>query len=417
MASVIGTNLASLYAQKNLSGAQDALSNSVERLSSGLRINRAKDDAAGLGISEQIKRQITALNQGARNANDAISMVQAAEGSLSEVSDILIRMKELAVQGRDDALSVTQRKAISDELVALKNEINSIADRTQFNGLSLLKNSLQQEVSSSSTLKDGAGGSVGSVTSSLVVSGMTLRNVSVGSYTVSVGSLSVTVTADDSTSIGGTTQTVSVTSGLAVGASQLLDFDVLGISFTITNRDDAAITTMTTWTVPQKLIVADDFSTARFQLGSSTRDFMDVTGFKDIRITGYNNNTATGTLGIVEDAVFDNISETLDIIDGNSVTVLTSTNFATLANRIETAIITIGDFRGSLGAQQNRLEYAIGNIKAQSENLSAANSRIRDTDFAAETANLTRTQILQQAATAMLAQANQMPNVILALLK
>jgi len=415
MASVIGTNLASLYAQKNLSGAQDALSNSVERLSSGLRINRAKDDAAGLGISEQIKRQITALNQGARNANDAISMVQATEGSLSEVSDILIRMKELAVQGRDDALSVTQRKAISDELVALKNEINSIADRTQFNGLSLLKNSLQQEVNSSGSLKDGAGGT--GVTSSLTVSGMTLRNVSVGSYTVSVGSLSVTVTADDSTSIGGTAQTVSVTSGLAVGASQLLDFDELGISFTITNRDDAAITTMTTWTTPAKLIVDNDFNTARFQLGSSTRDIMDVTGFKDIRITGYNNNTATGTLGIVEDAVFDNISETLDIIDGNSVTVLTSTNFATLANRIETAIITIGDFRGSLGAQQNRLEYAIGNIKAQSENLSAANSRIRDTDFAAETANLTRTQILQQAATAMLAQANQMPNVILALLK
>ena len=128
-------------------------------------------------------------------------------------------------------------------------------------------------------------------------------------------------------------------------------------------------------------------------------------------------NKATGTLGVVEDDVFDDIYETLDLIDGNSVAVLTSTNFATLANRIETAIITVGDFRGYLGAQQNRLEYAIGNIKAQSENLSAANSRIRDTDFAAETANLTRTQILQQAATAMLAQANQMPNVILALLK
>ena len=416
MASVINTNLASLYAQKNLSGAQDALSNSVERLSSGLRINRAKDDAAGLGISEQIKRQITALNQGARNANDAISMVQAAEGSLSEVSDILIRMKELAVQGRDDALSVTQRKAISDELVQLKNEINSIADRTQFNGLSLLKNSLQQEVSSSSTLKDTA---YAAAAASLQVSGLTLRNVAVGTYAVVVDAGVISISAQTATGIS-TSQTITVTAFTADEETKLYDFDELGISFTLKNKDGAAVgaASVTSAAVGMTtLIVTNDFNTATFQLGSSTRDTMTVTGFKDIRITGYNNNTATGTLGVVEDDVFDDMYETLDLIDGNSVTVLTSTNFATLANRIETAIITIGDFRGSLGAQQNRLEYAINNIKAQSENLSATNSRIRDTDFAAETANLTRTQILQQAATAMLAQSNQMPNVILALLK
>jgi len=416
MASVINTNLASLYAQKNLSGAQDALSNSVERLSSGLRINRAKDDAAGLGISEQIKRQITALNQGARNANDAISMVQAAEGSLSEVSDILIRMKELAVQGRDDALSVTQRKAISDELVQLKNEINSIADRTQFNGLSLLKNSLQQEVSSSSTLKDT---SYAAAAASLQVSGLTLRNVNVGTYAVVVDAGVISISAQTATGIS-TSQTITVTAFTADEETKLYDFDELGISFTLKNKDGAAVgaASVTSAAVGMTtLIVTNDFNTATFQLGSSTRDTMTVTGFKDIRITGYNNNTATGTLGVVEDDVFDDMYETLDLIDGNSVSVLTSTNFATLANRIETAIITIGDFRGNLGAQQNRLEYAINNIKAQSENLSATNSRIRDTDFAAETANLTRTQILQQAATAMLAQANQMPNVILALLK
>jgi len=146
MASVINTNMASLYAQKNLSGAQNALSTSVERLSSGLRINRAKDDAAGLGISEKIKSQVTSLNQGLRNANDAISMVQTAEGSLSEVSSILQRMKELSVQARNDSLSTTQRSFISDELVALKNEINAIAERTTFNDLSLLKNALRTQV-------------------------------------------------------------------------------------------------------------------------------------------------------------------------------------------------------------------------------------------------------------------------------
>jgi flagellin len=197
----------------------------------------------------------------------------------------------------------------------------------------------------------------------------------------------------------------------------LYDFDELGISFQLKYTDYTG-TDLSVATNDLVITVADDFSEARFQLGSSTRDTMDIVGFKDIRINGYNQNSSVATsTGIKEDDVFDDIYTTLDTIDGNSVSVLTSTNFATLANRIETAIITIGDFRGYLGAQQNRLEYAIGNIKAQSENLSAANSRIRDTDFAAETANLTRTQILQQAATAMLAQANQMPNVILALLK
>ncbi len=150
MASVINTNMASLYAQKNLAGAQSALSTSVERLSSGLRINRAKDDAAGLGISEKIASQVVSLNQGIRNANDAISMVQTAEGSLSEVSSILQRMKELSVQARNDSLSTTQRSFISDELVALKKEINAIAERTTFNDLSLLKNALRTDVAASS---------------------------------------------------------------------------------------------------------------------------------------------------------------------------------------------------------------------------------------------------------------------------
>jgi len=353
------------------------------------------------------------LNQGVRNANDAISMVQATEGSLSEVSDILMRMKELAVQGRDDALSVTQRKAISDELVQLKNEINSIADRTSFNGLSLLKNSVQQEVNSSSTLKDGA---VGSVT----MSGTILRNANVGTYDVSITASAIAISAGVTTGTS-VRQAITIDSTLASGETQLFDFDELGIQFQIKNTESAAGASFTSALAAlstKTIIIDNDWNTATFQLGSSTRDTFSTSGFKDIRINGHNQNSSVATsTGIKEDDVFDDISETLGIIDGNSVSVLTSTNFATLANRIETAIITVGDFRSYLGAQQNRIEFAIANTQAQSENLSAANSRIRDTDFAAETANLTRTQIMQQAATAMLAQANQMPNVILALLK
>jgi flagellin len=186
MASVINTNMASLYAQKNLSGAQSALSTSVERLSSGLRINRAKDDAAGLGISEKLKSQIVALNQGVRNANDAVSMVQTAEGSLSEVSTILQRMKELAVQGRNEALSSVQRAYIADELVALKNEVNSISERTTFNGKSLLKNALASQVagslSDSGRLVNGA-----AVVPSLSVAALDVSGANVGSYTLSTG--------------------------------------------------------------------------------------------------------------------------------------------------------------------------------------------------------------------------------------
>ena len=150
---------------------------------------------------------------------------------------------------------------------------------------------------------------------------------------------------------------------------------------------------------------------ALFQVGAGTRDNVVLDGFKDIRITGYNQNTGA------EKEVFDKISATLDTISQNTTESLSATNFATLENQIEDAITMVSDFRSYFGGQQNRIEFAISNIQAQSENLTAANSRIVDTDYAAETANLTKTQIMQQAATAMLAQANQMPNVILALLK
>jgi flagellin len=889
MASVINTNLASLYAQKNLSGAQNALSTSVERLSSGLRINRAKDDAAGLGISEKIKSQVTSLNQGLRNANDAISMVQTAEGSLSEVSSILQRMKELSVQARNDSLSTTQRSFISDELVALKNEINSIAERTTFNDLSLLKNALRtdvvapaavdvtkvakgatvisgvtvsdvkvananagtysltigtheaidNQVSRVSTkleatagsdttqsakfstvtaaanytatlsgvyeagdqvtfyVKDNIAGSVGTLTYTVVAEDLTLngdgsggavagssstaysniatkisqqsitglsgasvanitltssgatftvtdgrssptaggsisivadtsasaaattlnfasnraagaRTVTVSAsdaaegnkvtltvngkdYSVVVGSdmgaatiatnlktavladypssatvasnvltfatgsgltgadmsikveklvagnavgsmesyvsdvnasassatrtiiindfdivagrrltvttgnpevttsyslvidsddtattvagklqdllevnhgqatvatttitfgstaamgttsisLSfedmvvgetvraesvissktraesartitinqadltegnvvsvkignkeyatkvvsgdtddavayrlaslldddypntsaaeatldvpaatrisrsanvitltadaklgladisltvksiadagvVTLTAGDNTGIGGTSESVTI-GDIASGASKVLTFDNLGVEIRLQNSGATTVgnDTFGTWTT--NLTTLDVASSmdgdALFQIGAGTRDTVNINGFKDIRVTGHNQNSGD------EKLVFDNINTTLNTIAANTTESLSEANFATLENQIEAAITTISDFRSYLGAQQNRIEFAISNIQAQSENLTAANSRIVDTDYAAETANLTKTQIMQQAATAMLAQANQMPNVILALLK
>ena len=140
--SSINTNLASLYAQKNLGKVQSSMPTAIERLSSGLRINRAKDDAAGLGISEKIQSQVKATVQSVKNANDAISMLQTAEGSLAEVSSMLQRMKELTIQGRNGSYNTSQRKTLTDEIFALRDEINLVAERTTFNGLSLLKSSL-----------------------------------------------------------------------------------------------------------------------------------------------------------------------------------------------------------------------------------------------------------------------------------
>jgi flagellin len=247
MASVINTNLASLYAQKNLSGAQSSLSTAVERLSSGLRINRAKDDAAGLGISENIKQQINAINQGVRNANDAISMVQTAEGSLAEVSTILQRMKELSVQARNDSLSTVQRTYISDELVALKNEINAISERTTFNDISLAKNGLRtavsQAVTGSNQLRNGA-----SVLSDLTVSGLAIKNTNVGTYTLRSATETVLANqlSDVSQKFGGSevdkvTFAGTWTAGDTIAFSVAIDdIQTVSATYTVTAQDIAA---------------------------------------------------------------------------------------------------------------------------------------------------------------------------------
>jgi flagellin len=223
-----------------------------------------------------------------------------------------------------------------------------------------------------------------------------------------------TLTANDDTGIGGLSQTVDMGT-IAAGGSKLMMFDKLGVTFTLNNARDVSVGSsdfeVFSSSVNTLSVDAIGAGNAMFQVGAATRDVVSVDGFKDIRITGYNKNSGE------EASVFDRLNATLNTIAANTTESLSSENFATLENQIEDVITTVADFRSYFGAQQNRIEFAISNLQAQSENLTAANSRIRDTDYAAETATLTKTQIMQQAATAMLAQANQMPNVILALLK
>lgn len=328
MASVINTNNASLVAQRNLSTSQSSLTTSVQRLSSGLRINSAKDDAAGLGISEKLQSQITSSTVAAKNANDAISMVQTAEGGLQEVSSMLQRMRELATQGNNDTLSTAQMGYIGTEVNSLRDEINKIGIRTTFNGKTLLD------------------GSQSTATCVMFQTG------TAASDTVDISSLMVNV------QIGITKGTINVAPAAR--------------SDTVLNADTTA---------------------------------------------ALNSTGAASTLGTIMDALNTAITSASGSSATTAATTPTSANYGTLGTAVDDALGAIATARSNLGATQNRLEHNIANLQAVTENLTASRSRIMDTDYAKETATLTKNQIMQQAATAMLSQANQMPNVVLSLLK
>jgi flagellin len=282
MPAVLGTNVASLWASKNLQSAQSNMANSVERLSSGLRINRARDDAAGMGIANALTQQINSADQGLRNLNDGISLVQTAEGALAQASEMAQRILTLSIQGQSSTLSSTQKASITTEMRSMLDGINAIQTRTKFGG--------------------------------------------------------------NTTALLGTA-TLSVYSGKETA-------DKIDIS-------SVALTSIST-------------------------------GGSAVAITLSSYATASAT---------------------------SATEFQSIATSASAYITQLDTQRGILGAVQNQMEYSVNNITELSANLTSARSRIVDTDYASETATLTKGQILQQAATAMLAQANQMPNVILSLLK
>jgi flagellin len=334
MASVLSTNMASLAAQHNLANAQTNATTSIQRLSSGLRINSAKDDAAGLGISQNLTSQITGANVAAKNANDAISMVQTAEGGMQEVSGMLQRMRELATQGNNDSLSTTQRGYIGTEVVALRDEINKVAGRTTFNGKTLLDGSVANNTGGTDAGKtntDNAANARGQVV------------------------FQTGVSENDTMDVSSALVNISIDSG---GANT--DGTVANVTTTVAGGDAAGA-------------------------ASSVGKIMTDLG------TAIDRVAAGGTL--------------------------TSTDFGQLATATDNAIGAVSTVRSNLGAMQNRLDHNITNLQSQSENLTAAKSRITDTDYATETAQMSKNQIMQQAATAMLSQANQMPNVVMSLLK
>ena len=396
MGMIINTNVMALNAQRNLTQTAGKLGRALEKLSSGLRINRAADDAAGLAISEKMRTQIRGMRQASRNAQDGISMVQTAEGAMAEVHALLQRMRELTVQAGNSTLSTDDRTALGAEVETLKNEIDNIANRVTFNGLSLLTGSLQTTNAGTGTASVGASLATGgnAVISEVTVSGAAPATT----YTLS------RVDADTvrlSNSTDGVLIDVDVTDG-TIGADGLLSlsFNGGGHELSLVIAGDPAKTVDNTLTDLDGLtvITAAGSGGATFRVGADVGQDIDVT-FTDIRTTNI------GGVNKIDDLV----------VDDQSVATIPLAN--DLLEAIDTAIVEVSGQRARLGAAQNQMEAAINSLGVTVENLSASESRIRDADIAEVSSELVARQIMQQAGVSVLAQANTSSQSVLSLLQ
>ena len=360
-ASVLNTNIASLIAQRNLAGAQTKLALNVERLSSGLRINRASDDASGMAVATVINSQIKITSTAYRNANDAMSMMQTAEGALQEAGDMLLRMKELATQGSNDSMDDSQYKFLIDEMKQLMQELGNTAMRVKFNG-NYLMGTFKEVSGTNAVFGSVAGVSSASFVSSDVDMDWTFMTGPGDDDKMKILQIPIFASRDHAVAL----------------------FDAVGVT-----SDALPIS---------ELGALNELYTRIMTLADRTKQGQP--GGPPIQGNGYN---VFGT----------------ERVSVNSTTgaVTSDPNGETFNELVDRALLQINEHRSYFGAFFGRLEHNVSNLSALTENLSAALSRVQDTDYGAETSALTRVQILQQAATAMLAQANAMPNVVLGLLK
>ena len=375
MPAVLNTNTASLYASKNLQAAQNNMAASVERLSSGLRINRAKDDAAGLGISQSLTAQINGANQGIRNLSDGISMVQTAEGAISAATDIAQRILTLATQGSNGSLGADQQTAIRNEMKQLLTAVNSIASRTSFSGNKLLD----------SDARTAAGTSAAPTATKF---SLQASNASGDKIDLAGGAFA---------NIGG-----------AYGKAAAQSANATELTMTSGNYSEALIGSN----------VYKKTSAGAYTLVGTVSSISSAT----VTISSAAASVATTDVLVFSGQATQKHSSTsndLSLVEAvyNSTSLSAADNFQMIGRAADAYLNSIATQRSLLGAYQNRIEFTVSNVYELSNNLSQARSVIQDTDYASETATLTKGQILQQAATAMLAQANQMPNVILSLLK
>jgi len=382
MAQSINTNVASLNAQRNLNRSQGMMNTALERLSTGLRINSAKDDAAGLAISERFTTQIRGLNQAVRNASDGISLAQTTESALGELTNNLQRIRELAVQSVNATNSASDRAALNAEVSERIAEIDRIAKQTNFNGVKVLDGSF-----GTATFQVGA--NVGETISVALTTDVTASALGTVNTVTGVASAMDTVTT------AGTPDTV-LTFTPAVGAASTVD---VAAGSTVQEIADA-------------INEANVDGVAAFVNGSGFVQLLsDEAGVAVTEVVGAAGNV-TGLAGVTTAAETASATTTLT---GTAVDTVANANFAVA--RVDSALTAVNGLRGNLGAIQNRFESTIVNLQTVSENLSASRGRIQDADFAAETAALTKAQILQQAGVAVLSQANAQPQLALSLLQ
>lgn len=412
MAATINTNINSLTAQRNLGMSAGSLSTSMQRISSGLRVNSAKDDAAGLAIAERFQTQIKGLTVGARNANDGISLAQTAEGALGKVGDMLQRMRELAVQSSNATNSTADRKALQAEVAQLANEIDRVAKQTSFNGRQVLDGSFAGgvfQVGANAGDNITVGGLVNATTKGLAdvvyaydkTTGIDVSNIS------GTGLDAITDPSTLNISVTGAAAKVDLgTLKAASSGSERLGQMVAAIN---AKSSDTGVTAFLTKDAASGKYTIDLMSSKLDSNGDSAV----------VTLAGFNANNfgyAAAAVGAAGSQISATSTNT-DSLGIDTLTVDTQANAWVALNKIDSAIDQVNSARADLGALQSRFESAVANIDISTENLSAARGRIVDADFAKETANLSRTQILQQAGTAMVAQANQLPQGVLALLK
>ncbi len=494
MALYINTNIASLYAQNNVANSQSALATSIQRLSSGLRINSAKDDAAGMAIAARMTSQIGGMTQAAQNANDGISLAQTAEGALAQVTNDLQTMRNLSVQAANGTNSAGDRASIQASISQLQNDISQISSNTQYNGLNLLDGSLQnvqfqvganagQTIDASigtaaataignyAVTATGTGAAtLGSTNGALPTTG---NGVSSGSITVlgngaSSGAITIgtaesadiiaaaVTAAAGNTNVSVTAQNVVTLSGFAGAGNvsfslQSISVSATGTKTTQTANISATMASATDYSGLVSQINAQTSSTGITAAVSGTTITLTQAKGTDIAITnssaagftmtGMSGSVALGTSGAATNAaeaggvLTFNAPQSFSVASTSNIAAATPTlhsvalidvtamsgGIPTGANSalsvVDAAINYINGLRATLGALQNRFTNAQSSLTTTSTNMQQARSRIQDTDFAAETANLTHNQILQQAGTAMLAQANALPNSVLTLLK
>jgi len=496
--SVINTNVSALRAQAANNANQNLLNTSMQRLSTGLRINSAQDDAAGLAITNRMTAQINGLNQAVSNSNDGLSLVSTGEGALTQTTSVLQRMRELAVQSSNDTNSSADRQYLNSEMTQLKAQIDSISSQTNFNGQNILDGSftnkqlqiganagqtMTMNIDSASSSSIGvyqaneqALGALSAATGAVPANPVTTAGFKVKGY---IGTSSVSVAAhSDARTVASTVNGLTSSTGVTASAVTFAKISTLGeagnVSFQVTGKNSSAVSVSANIAnVSDLSVLADSFNSASAQTGitaSLSSDKSSITlesadGY-DIQLQSFKTDASTATVSvqglqtdgatsagaaqtltsggtdstrIVGDLTFSSANaftlqgsgaatSTADFVSSSStktsqlsavssVDVTTVGNAATALNVIDGALSKISAMNADLGAIGNRLTLTVNALTASSTNTSAAESRILDTDYSAETANLSKAQIIAQASTAMLAQANQQPQQVLSLLK